>query len=289
MEELDEVKKRFKSKNKTISIDNNFEPYSKIYPHTNENLKEYIPDLTGKRILTVSASGDQLLNIIGRGATQIDTFDINKYSPIYQNLKLSAVRYLEYEDATKFLSKLDKKIYYKFNLSMASKDKEFFDYLFKYYEEKEIYERLFELDNRNFKNNNNYFDEVVFNYIKRTIRKIELKHYSVNIYQLPNYLSGKYDYIFLSNISEYALNVDRFLRFITYLKYFLNEDGKIYYAYIYKTYEKNVLNGICSINNSFKKFFNPQDYFDLVESTEIMNVKGAENRNKCDSVLILKK
>ena len=227
MEELEEVKKRFKSRSKSFQIDNNFEPYSKLYPHTNENLKDYIPDLTNKKVLTVSASGDQLLNIIGSGATKIDTFDINKYSPLYQNLKLSAARYLEYEFAKEFLSRLNKKIYYMFNFNMPSKDREFFDYLFRYYDEDVIYEKLFELESKYYKLNNNYFDVYKFHYIKRNIRKIEHNHYSVNIYQLPNYLQDKYDYIFLSNISEYALNVDRFLRFITYLKYFLNDNGKI--------------------------------------------------------------
>lgn len=289
MEELEALKKRFKQSTNKYKMDNNFENYSRIYPHTNENLNEYIEDLSGKTILTVSASGDQKLNMIGNGAKRIDTFDINKYSPIYENLKLSAIRYLDYEDAYKFLSKMDKDIYFKFNNNLAQDEKLFFDYLLKNYDIDTIYKKLFEKDCKNFLINNNYYEENKFYIIKKRIRKVEMNHFCCNIYQLPNFLNNTYDRIYLSNISEYQLDVNRFLRFINYLRYFLNDDGKIYYAYLYDTFITNSASALYEINKSFKFYFDEDDYSDIIESTELINVRGAEHITKKDSILVLKK
>ena len=289
MEELDALKKRFRQKTNRYKMDNDFENYSKIYPHTNENLNEYIDDLSGKTVLTVSASGDQKLNMIGKGAKRIDTFDINKYSPLYENLKLCAVRYLDYEEGYKFLSKLDKDIYFKFNTSLAQYERMFFDYLFKNYDIDTIYKKLFEKDCKNYVINNNYFDENTFYSIKKRIRKVEMNHYSCNIYQAPNFFNTTYDRIYLSNISEYQLDTNRFLRYINYLKCFLSDEGKIYYAYLYNTYITDPALALCEINKVFKSYFEPEEYFDIIESTEIINVRGADNVKKKDSVLVLKK
>lgn len=289
MEELDALKKRFRQKTNRYKMDNDFENYSKIYPHTNENLNEYIDDLSGKTVLTVSASGDQKLNMIGKGAKRIDTFDINKYSPLYENLKLCAVRYLDYEEGYKFLSKLDKDIYFKFNTSLAQYERMFFDYLFKNYDIDTIYKKLFEKDCKNYVINNNYFDENTFYSIKKRIRKVEMNHYSCNIYQAPNFFNTTYDRIYLSNISEYQLDTNRFLRYINYLKCFLSDEGKIYYAYLYNTYITDPALALCEINKVFQNYFEPEKYFDIIESTEVINVRGADNVKKKDSVLVLKK
>lgn len=289
MEELDALKKRFRQKTNRYKMDNDFENYSKIYPHTNENLNEYIDDLSGKTVLTVSASGDQKLNMIGKGAKRIDTFDINKYSPLYENLKLCAVRYLDYEDGYKFLSKLDKDIYFKFNTSLAQYERMFFDYLFKNYDIDTIYKKLFEKDCKNYVINNNYFDENTFYSIKKRIRKVEMNHYSCNLYQAPNFFNTTYDRIYLSNISEYQLDTNRFLRYINYLKCFLSDEGKIYYAYLYNTYITDPALALCEINKVFQNYFEPEKYFDIIESTEVINVRGADNVKKKDSVLVLKK
>lgn len=289
MEELDALKKRFRQKTNRYKMDNDFENYSKIYPHTNENLNEYIDDLSGKTVLTVSASGDQKLNMIGKGAKRIDTFDINKYSPLYENLKLCAVRYLDYEEGYKFLSKLDKDIYFKFNTSLAQYERMFFDYLFKNYDIDTIYKKLFEKDCKNYVINNNYFDENTFYSIKKRIRKVEMNHYSCNIYQAPNFFNTTYDRIYLSNISEYQLDTNRFLRYINYLKCFLSDEGKIYYAYLYNTYITDPALALCEINKVFHNYFEPEKYFDIIESTEVINVRGADNVKKKDSVLVLKK
>ena len=45
-----------------------FNPYNSSYLFTTENISGYMPDLSGKRILTVCSSGDHYLNALLNGA-----------------------------------------------------------------------------------------------------------------------------------------------------------------------------------------------------------------------------
>ena len=55
------------------------EKFNSIYLFTTENIKGYMDelDLTNKKIITVTASSDHIINAILKGATKILTFDIN--------------------------------------------------------------------------------------------------------------------------------------------------------------------------------------------------------------------
>ena len=74
-----------------------------IYPFTSENIAGYMEDLdlTDKKIITVTASSDHILNAIAQGALDITTFDINPETRFYMELKLAGVKRLEYEDFLK--------------------------------------------------------------------------------------------------------------------------------------------------------------------------------------------
>ena len=128
--ELEEVKKRMESKKDYFDGDNSFDAYTKIYMHSNENLKEYVSDLQGKRVLTVAASGDHLFSALLAGATSIDIFDVNKFTLMYVELRLYALKYLNPVDLIHFFTYLDVEAYLKFNDYLPDNLKEFFDYLF---------------------------------------------------------------------------------------------------------------------------------------------------------------
>lgn len=51
-----------------------------IFPWTNEALREYYEkDLSDKKVLTVTSSGDHILHAALGGAKQITGFDINRF------------------------------------------------------------------------------------------------------------------------------------------------------------------------------------------------------------------
>ena len=287
MEEMKEIYKIFN--NKKSFFNNEFGTYGKLYHHTNENLNAYVPDTFGKRVLSVSSSGDHLLNIMVNGSFRIDTFDINRFSPLYQNLKLYSIRHLSSENAYEFLNCLSPDLYFQFNGFLPKKEKEFFNFVFEHYIDDIAY-CMFYLQTINNIINNNYFDLDNLNYLKQNIRKLEHNHFCTNMYGLSSFMVGNYDYIFLSNISQYVKNVDDFLHFIDYLRLCLNKNGAIYFAYIYEKEVKNAIQCVKLINKNFENKFDPLKYSNILDNIDFMSFNSAEFPDKKkDSVLILRK
>ena len=294
MVELEEIKKKFSYKKRKAPLKvtkQNFTKYGDIYAHTNENLKGYIPNLSGKRVLTVSASGDQLLNIMGKGSLNIDTFDINSISPLFQNLKMYAIRYLPIEDSYVFLDKYDKDLYFKFNGSLPKYEKEIFDYMYKNYSLEDICYYLFYPQFTINKNNNNYFDKNVLKKIKLNLKHLEHKHFETEFYRLTNYIVNKYDDIFLSNISHYSKNPTYFLNYIMDLyNHYLEENGSLYYAYIYNEKIDDVVSAIKHIGKSYESIIGITLNKYLVNNTELLHIDSADYPGQTkDTVLVLRK
>ena len=78
----------------------NFSSISQIYSFTTENISGYFKyiDFENKSILTVSGSGDHIINAIYCGAKNVVGFDINYLALIFTELKLVALENLEYEE-----------------------------------------------------------------------------------------------------------------------------------------------------------------------------------------------
>ena len=76
------------------------ERFDSIYPFTTENISGYMSslDLSNKRVITVTGSGDHVINAIKAGSSEITTFDINPLSKNNLDLKLSGIKFLSYED-----------------------------------------------------------------------------------------------------------------------------------------------------------------------------------------------
>ena len=74
-ESMKQVRSSFKSLMHPV-----FNEYSSIYTFTTENLGGYIKklNLKNKKVLTVTASLDHMLNLVLNGVKEIDNFDINK-------------------------------------------------------------------------------------------------------------------------------------------------------------------------------------------------------------------
>lgn len=263
--------------------------FGRVYFQTNEELKGYINNLDNKSVLSVSASGDQLLNCVWAGATVVDTFDINYFSHLYQNLKIGAVVYLNDDDLIKYLKGFNYDIYKKFSLFLDSETRCFFDYLYSSYGLEKIKGDFFFINRFSYMNQmsfiykNNYIDDL--NKLRRQIVGLDHKHYQTDIYNLPDCLERKYDAIFLSNISSYCKNPFKFFELLQKVfKKYLNDDGKIYYAYHYDCQFFNPSMAIRSINIDFDMF---QDIpKDILSKTEIVNIRGNDVK---DSVLILHK
>jgi hypothetical protein len=104
----------------------------RIYPFSNENITESLEDidLEGKSVITVGSSGDQVLNAILKGATNITLIDGNPLARYYVELKIAAIRNLEYTECLSFLTAkniLSYKYYQKISHDLSDEAKIFWD------------------------------------------------------------------------------------------------------------------------------------------------------------------
>jgi len=287
MEELEQIKKRFESKNDALTQDVSFNEWHRIYRNTNENLAGYMKELEGKKVLTVAASGDYKLNAINLGAVVVDTFDINRIAPLYQELKVKAIQYLDIESALQFLYEMDKETYKEFNSHLSITAKEVFDYLFNNFSINQIYDKLFD-HGRCLRSNNTYFNGVAIRVIKEKLEEVKSMHYSCNVYSLPYMLNRTYDTIYLSNISQYE-DASKYLSFLRTLRHSLTDDGKIYFGYSYSTTTDDLDTNLHLINGSYSQI-DKDSFEDLYKDMDVEIISGASgNVGDIDAVISLKK
>lgn len=290
---------------------NNFNKLSKIYSFTTENIAGYFEylDFKNKNVLTVSASGDHIINAFYEGAQKVYAFDINYLALIFTNLKLVALEQLEYEEFLKFFminekndidknkNALDYNIYIgKLRKFLSKNVVNYLDTMYKNfenngYELRNSYIFNNKYDNNNIKIKSNIYLKNKFNYNKakekvkqKEIVLINSNYKDINTLNLPNLISC--DIVLMSNISDYIKNVynietnylEEYIKDL--IKNFKNKENKIVCAYIYNIqnieYRSEIDNPIFRTN-----IFNK-----LKIKYESKNFKSVIN-NCIDSVIII--
>ncbi len=297
--------------------------FTRIYPFTTENIKGYLEqyDFTNQTVLTVGASGDHILNLILLGATKIDYFDINPFTEFYIELKLAAVKALEYEEFEEYFfynnwahfstqKCMDIKLYQKISFYLPSHIRTFWDSLYLEFSGEEIlYSKLFEaneLPSDVIKEINPYLNRKQFYRLKEKLlqNKYKLHFYEGNLKDLPSKLKKKYHAIILSNVAKYLQNMyDKDIKKLyktssTYVKLFKNtikqllqyvqKEGIIFVAYLYDTERckgKHILYPIYDIDLREKYF--PYPEYQMEEFVGIEQLKYDYQEN--DAVLVYKK
>lgn len=238
----------------------NFQNVAPIYPFTTENLSGYLPllNLSGKNILTISGSGDQVLSSIFYGAARIDAFDINILSNTFTELKMKALEYLSYGDYLRFFILepdnkyiLSKEIYSNFSEYLSAAARNIFDNLYTAFDGNGYNLRMSHVFfnqppvDHNARYYNSYLQNERNYYLTRNkLVNIEYRWYQSNVTELVKVLqpSHVYDIILLSNIADYANRMypgpghlnDFFCNIVLPLKEHISADGIICAACIFK-------------------------------------------------------
>lgn len=263
--------------------------FDSIYPFTTENISGYMNDLdlTGKRIITVTGSADHILNAILKGVTDITTFDINPLTEKYMDLKISAIKKLSYNEFLNiFLFDNGKNLDYNIitSLDMPLESKNFW---IKQLEKqnKLLHSSLFNTKYYNPTSKlwqNIYLKEDNYNLLKTKLNNVNINFICTSLKDLE--LTQDYDYMFLSNISDY-LNLmftdDLLVSYKNLINKFLKRVKVIYFAYLYDIESKNFRSDIDDLNK-VKKVFSGFEVvtFNSALETDKTNIK--------DGVLILK-
>ncbi|MBQ4031351.1 MAG: DUF3419 family protein [Bacilli bacterium] len=203
------------------------ERFNKVYPFTTENIAGYMDmDLTGKKIITVTGSGDHIINAILKGCNDITTFDINPLTKEFMELKLEKIKELSLDEYLEYFSNLDE-------------DK----YNYKYF------------DIQNKIDCNLYLNEVNYNIIKERLDEVKINFIESNVIDLE--LSSNYDYMFLSNISDYIeMFCNNLVDYKKLIDKFLERVKTIYFAYIYdinSTSKRSAIDDIDKVKEVFGK------------------------------------
>lgn len=229
--------------------------YSPIYLFTTENITGMLNNINiaNKRILTVSASGDHIFNMLLKGAQDIDTFDINYLAKYYYYFKESAIKTLTYNEFLNFFfpKRFNNKVFAKevfLKIITNINDLEalkFWKTLFLEYTSQELYlSNLFIEDNskkNTYKECNLYLkNETNYKRLQTILKNYNYKFIWLDIFgNLSNIQTEKYDFIYLSNIfdkltasseEEYSLKIKEIIGTLTNN---LTPDGILGISYLY--------------------------------------------------------
>lgn len=268
--------------------------FNSIYPFTSENIAGYMKDLdlTSKKVITVTGSTDHILNAILQGATEITTFDINPLTKAYMDLKISALKKLSYEDFIKLLlfesnMNLDYSIIS--SLDMSDKSKMFWLEQLSKYNNSGIELRNSSLFNIKYFNSNSklwqnlYLEKNKYNLLKQQLKDTNITFINTSIKDLK--VDEHFDYMFLSNISDYLslmYDSDTLKQYRDLLIEFQKKIDIIYFAYLYDIGNSKPRTEIDDLNKVKEIFSN----FQQVNFTSALEGSLQE---KQDGVLILKR
>ncbi len=240
-----------------------FHNTSAIYKVSNECIPLYHKYLVDKKkMLSVIASGDQILNAILEGTVNIDAFDISTFPKYFLFLKIGAIKALSRVEYVDFFyglcntSEVYDEMYDKISEYLDSDIKMFWDSLINFFDWQEIYDStLFSSEPYSVGNaisQNKYLsNDLEYNKLKSVINKVSIRTYEGDILKLATQFRDSYDLVYLSNIVYY---VDR-KRYKEILKNFKLEKNGVVLSYFYGI-DKNVTDFFQDECIEFDKFAN---------------------------------
>lgn len=240
-----------------------FEKVSKIYSFTTENISGYFNylEFKDKNILTVSASGDHIINAFYKGAKKVTGFDINYLALIFTELKLVAIQELSYKqflefflinDISKNLNALNYKQYIKLRKKLTENARKVLDDLYRNFDNNGYKFRNSYIFNNKYDNNslkiesNLYLkNELEYNKAKEKIMSKEITLVNSSYTDINKLLKPKsYDIILMSNISDYIKDIynnenylEEYIKEIIYN--FKSPNNQIVCAYLYNIKQEN--------------------------------------------------
>ena len=223
--------------------------YGMTYLKTNEQLDGYFSkfSLSGKDVLTVEASGDQLLQAVLEGAKSVITFDRNRFTYYTSALKQAAVLALDYEEFRFYLgedmtrgSGFSRDLYQKVREELNDDTRLFWDCLYNdgnFQDPKQNQKLFFQGVNVLLKHPDSFWNSSHFAKLKERLPQVDYHFYESDLLMLPAILPSnqKYDAMFFSNIFDwlFPLPVWRYHKFIDQkMSPYLKENGKcaVYYS-----------------------------------------------------------
>lgn len=227
--------------------------YEGLYTNATEDMATYHKAFKkNESVLTIGASGEQVVNAINSGAKVIDVYDSNRLCRYALHLRLAAIQALTLDEFFEFYKTFSPFLFVKISDYLPEEQLMYWGTIYSMFGEKSLdggraIEKLLftykRLDEDLVRKINPYLNPENYNKLKSTINSVTINYLDSDLYGLPKHIAGKqYDVINLSNIYEY-LNYSHDVRFKHARKYHnfvmnelmprLNQDGTIMVSYLY--------------------------------------------------------
>lgn len=289
--------------------------YSPVYLFTTENIRGMMNnlDIKDKNILTVSASGDQIFNMLLSGTNKIDSYDVSYFTKYYYYLKESAIKTLSYDEffdfffpsKYRFKNKVfDNKLFLDILDNIQDNEaKYFWMVLFNRYGGNHLYYSNLFIQNyypkKTYIECNNYlYNEDNYMELRNRLNSYQYHFLWMNIFKdISNIYCKKYDFIYLSNILDrlYCKNELEFVlktkEIILNLKNHLVENGTLGICYLYfylEDYWETLDNRKLNSYGLRLKYFQDDDYY-YQSFNGISSIKREFGKESDALMMILKK
>ncbi len=197
---------------------------TRVYNFSNEFLDETFEglDLDGKRAFVVGSSGDQALHCIQNGAREVTLVDGNMWTKPYVELKLAAIKNLDFADFTSYMSYdqiFNPAFYAKVSHDLSPESQAFWDNIMLEFSGSTLEDIALSMNVKDefFQHSSSYFDPDIgkresnfymredgFNKLKENLKNCRVNIEIAELDEFPEVAKGKYDLIMLSNIYDYA-------------------------------------------------------------------------------------
>lgn len=227
---------------------------TKLYPFSNEGLSDYfgVLNIKNKNVMVVGSSGDQALCSCLMGAREVLLLDTNPLTQTYFNLKIAALKNLNYEDFKTFfdIRYLEAHNYNVFNTikkDLSVEDRLFWEMVYEKLPLNKMRKVMFgNVQTLDFADIPYLKDEQSYNLLIRNINKTKFIVNEADVKQFHKFAKQKnyYSLIMLSNIYNY-INCDVFKDCVRNLLPYLTENGVLQAAYEFTAtgYSYAYLNG----------------------------------------------
>ena len=246
-----------------LDKNNTFHNSSFIYKFTNESVSSFQHHLKNKsNVLSITSSGDQILNCILEDSMNITSYDISVFPQYFFELKKAAILTLTKKEYIKFFLDesiyneiLDYKLYEILKQNLSKNARIFWDNLFNFFDGGEIYlSSLFSREPTPIKTiieNNKYLQDENYKILQTKLEKANIKHIVGDIKEIN--LKDSFDLILLSSIIYYGFNnIQNYKDLLNKLN--LNRNG-IIITYLYEL-KNSLLESFNENNFSFENFKN---------------------------------
>ena len=308
------VKEDIKFLDKVMSMKKITELYKNyfcwLYPFTNENINGYYSkiDFENKNVLTITGSGDHILNAFLLGAKEVDAFDSNPLAKYYTELKIASIKSLSLEEFILFFYNnstfkipkyyLSKETYVKIRKNLYGKYLDFWDYVFKNYNPKELYKSFLFTDDflslDALAYANLYFNIENYETLRRCLGDKKVEYHDISLEKICD-IEKRFDIVILSNVPAFLNKVYKsdflknFRDLIDKIKHF---NTKIVVCYLYSNLLESGSSKDDIYNNERLREYFPYDEYEYIhfESSDTLGSKSGLKKifPKFDSVFMSK-